>query len=611
MCGIMGYVGTEQATPILIDGLRRLEYRGYDSAGIAVLSSGEIKIVRAEGKLSNLERMVNECNLVGNTGIGHTRWATHGNPNEMNAHPHRSGDIVVVHNGIIENYLELRESLTASGHRFTSETDTEVICHLMDYNFKRNGGDSLSALRETLARLRGSYAMVIMNAQEPGVLYIAKTGSPMVLGESNGSRYVASDIPALLPYTKGVIFIEDGEHAVVSSREIKIYDSEGTRINREKQHIPWNPVMAEKGGFKHFMLKEIHDQRDMFQDIFAGRVSKERGVVELKEIDSLFDGSNPKFDRIAIVACGTSLHAAMVGRYIIESLTKIPVAIDYASEFRYRDPILDSRTLIVPISQSGETADTIAAEKLAKERGCTVMAICNVLGSSITRMADTTIYTYAGPEIGVASTKAFTAQLVALVLFALDVSRRTGSLGGAQIRSMVEEMLKLPRLVAEVLEQSNHIKDIAEMIAGAENVLFIGRNHNFPVALEGALKLKEISYVHSEGFAAGELKHGPIALIDSGVPVVAIIPKDESYEKMLSNIEEVKARGAFTIAVASEGDEAINFTVNEVVRIPAADEFMTPILASIPLQLIAYFAADHKGTDVDQPRNLAKSVTVE
>jgi len=349
----------------------------------------------------------------------------------------------------------------------------------------------------------------------------------------------------------------------------------------------------------------------MFQDIFAGRVSKERGAIELKEIDALFDGGKPKFDRIAIVACGTSLHAAMVGRYVIESLTKIPVAVDYASEFRYRDPILDSRTLIVPISQSGETADTLAAEKLAKERGCTVMAICNVLGSSITRAADTTIYTYAGPEIGVASTKAFTAQLVALVLFALDISRRTGSLGAEQIKSMVEEMLKLPRFVADVLEQSDHIKDIAEMIAGAENVLFIGRRHNFPVALEGALKLKEISYVHSEGFAAGELKHGPIALIDSGVPVVAIIPKDESYEKMLSNVEEVKARGAFTIAIASEGDEAINFTVNEVIRIPAASEFIIPILASIPLQLIAYFAADHKGTDVDQPRNLAKSVTVE
>jgi len=611
MCGIMGYIGNENATPILLDGLRRLEYRGYDSAGIAVSDSKDIKILRAEGKLSNLEVVIAESEINGHAGIGHTRWATHGIPSETNAHPHRSGDIVIVHNGIIENYLELKKFLIENGQEFTSETDTEVICHLVDHFYTKNGKDTLGAIKEAIGQLQGSYSIVIMNASEEDRIYVAKKGSPLVVGEGSGAKFVASDIPALLPYTKDVLFLEDGDFALISPKGIEIFDIEGNNADRQLQHIPWSPLMAEKGGYKHFMLKEIFEQVRILQDIYSGRIMSDKGSVVLNELNCLFDGAKPKFDKINIVACGTSLHAAMVGKHVIETLTRIPVMIDYASEFRYRDPILDDRTLIIPISQSGETADTLAAERLAKECGCPVLAICNVVGSSITRAADSTLYIHAGPEIGVASTKAFTAQLVSIYLFALNVAERLGQIEPNILKDHIAELLALPRHLRTVLNNADEVKRIAEEISDSNNILYIGRRFNCAVALEGALKLKEISYVHAEGFAAGELKHGPIALVDHGVPVNAVVPQDRTYDKVLSNIEEVKARGAFTVAVAFEDDDLIGEKVDEVIPIPKASKFLTPIIASVPLQLLAYYVADHKGTDVDQPRNLAKSVTVE
>lgn len=611
MCGIIGYIGTDEATPILLDGLRRLEYRGYDSAGIAVAGSEGIKIQRTEGKLNNLEVLLAESTIRGNIGIGHTRWATHGRPSEINAHPHRAGDIIVVHNGIIENYVELKHQLIENGRVFTSETDTEVISHLVDYHYNRNGGDTAAAVGSAIKELTGSYALVIMNAKEPGKLYVAKQGSPLVVGEYGGAKYVASDVPALLPYTKDMMFLEDGDFAVLSSDAVELFDDAGNKATRNTQHIPWSPLMAEKGGYKHFMQKEIFEQPTVLQDVLTGRITSDRSSVTLEELDCLFKDGQPKFDKVMIVACGTSLHAAQVGKYMIESLSRIHVSVDYASEFRYRDPIMDDRTLVIPISQSGETADTLAAEKMAEELGCPIMAICNVLGSSITRAADATLYIHAGPEIGVASTKAFTAQLVTLYLFALYLSEKLGRIEPDILKSHIAELLSLPRLVDETLKDADEVREIAESICDAPNVLYIGRGLNYPVALEGALKLKEISYLHAEGFPAGELKHGPIALIDHGVPVIALTPRDGTYDKVLANLEEVKARGAYTIAVAVKGDESIFEKVEALIKVPQASRFIMPIVAAIPLQLLAYYVADHKGTDVDQPRNLAKSVTVE
>jgi glucosamine--fructose-6-phosphate aminotransferase (isomerizing) len=611
MCGIIGYIGDDNATPVLIDGLKRLEYRGYDSAGIAVSCDGEIKIQRAEGKLSNLEQQISGLNLFGRIGIGHTRWATHGRPSEMNAHPQRAGDIIVVHNGIVENYADLKKFLMEEGRQFSSETDTEVICHLVDYFYKRNGGDTFKAMFEAKKMLKGSYAVVIMNAKEADRLYIARLGGPLVIGETKNANFVASDIPALLPYTKEMLFLEDGDLAILYRDKVELYDEEGREIKRTPQHIPWSPLMAEKGGYKHFMLKEIFEQPSVLQDVLAGRTSSTRDAVMLDEIDCLFDGGRPIFDDIMIIACGTSLHAAKVGKYMIESLAKVPVSVDYASEFRYRDPILGKRTLVVPISQSGETADTLAAQKMATDIGCPVMGICNVVGSSVTRAANTTIYIHAGPEIGVASTKAFTAQLVTLYLFALNLADRIGQVGRDELKKHINEFVRLPRLAERTLKGAKAVRNIAENLCEASDCLYIGRGMNYPVALEGALKLKEISYLHAEGFPGGELKHGPIALIDHGVPVIAIIPQDDTYDKILSNLEEVKARGAYTIALASECDKSIGEKVEDVITIPKACKFLTPVLASIPLQLLAYYVADHKGTDVDQPRNLAKSVTVE
>ena len=610
MCGIIGYVGREEAVPILLDGLRRLEYRGYDSAGVAVLGPEGVQIQRSEGKLSRLVGVLQEQPLRGTTGIGHTRWATHGRPSETNAHPHRSGDIVVVHNGIIENYVELKRFLVEQNYEFTSETDTEVVCHLVEH-FIRQGKGTFDAILAARERLQGSFALVILNAREPGVIYIAKRGSPLVVGEGKGEQLVASDIPALLPYTREMIFLEDGDCGIIRESGIELYGRDGKRLTRAPQTIPWNPLMAERGGYKHFMLKEIFEQPNVMQDVMAGRLDRDRGAVVLNELDPFFDGAQPRFDRIAIVACGTSLHAGMVGKYLIESLARIPVSVDLASEFRYREPLIDGRTLIVPISQSGETADTLAAQVMSRGHGAKVLAICNVVGSSITRAADATLYTHAGPEIGVASTKAFTAQLGALYLVALGLAGRTRRCEPAALRQHVEELLHLPRFLQQVLEGAPAIKRIAEELADASHVLFIGRGANFPVALEGALKLKEISYMHAEGFAAGELKHGPIALIDHGVPVVAIAPRDELRGKVLSNIEEVRARGACIVSVGTQGDSQLADLSRHFIGLPEASWFLSPVLVAVPLQLLAYYVADHKGTDVDQPRNLAKSVTVE
>ncbi|MFA4974167.1 MAG: glutamine--fructose-6-phosphate transaminase (isomerizing) [bacterium] len=610
MCGIIGYVGNSEATPVLLDGLKRLEYRGYDSAGIAVMGPHGLLIRRVEGKLGRLEAALAKEPMVGTSGVGHTRWATHGRPSENNAHPHRSGDIVVVHNGIIENFAELKRFLIAEGYKFSSETDTEVICHLIEH-YCRRGQRTLDALSSARARLKGSYAVVVMSVKEPDVLYVAKSGSPLVVGEGDGERFVASDIPALLPYTKDMIFLEDGDTAVITSSRIKILDGGGRDISRTPQRIPWNPLMAEKGGYKHFMLKEIFEQPQVMQDALAGRVDRDLGRVTLEEVDALFDGDRPRFDRIAIVACGTSFHAGMIGKYLIESLAKMPVAIDLASEFRYREPLLDERTLVISISQSGETADTLAAQKMSREFGTSVLGICNVVGSSIARSADATLYTHAGPEIGVASTKAFTAQLSALNLFALYLAQKRGTIDAAKEARLVEEMTQLPRFMQGVLAQAEEMRAIAESLSYSSHVLYIGRGTNYPIALEGALKLKEISYMHAEGFAAGELKHGPIALIDHGVPVIAIAPQDCMRDKVLSNIEEVRARGATVIAVGHKEDAELAEKSSHLIAIPKASWQATPMLTALPMQLIAYYAADHKGTDVDQPRNLAKSVTVE
>lgn len=611
MCGIVGYIGKEQATPILLDGLRRLEYRGYDSAGIAVIGEKGVTLRRTEGKLKKLEDLVASEKIDGVLGVGHTRWATHGRPSEANAHPHRFGNIIVVHNGIIENYMELRKFLGDAGHKFSSETDSEVISHLIEYYQRKNSGTTLDAVRQTLSKLRGSYALVILNVEEADRFYVVKKGSPLVVGEREGEAFVASDIPALLPYTKDVRFLEDGDYAVLSKTGAEIFDEAGKKIERKVHHIPWTPIMAERGGYKHFMLKEIFEQAHVMEDSMAGRLDQLNGKVVLDEISALFDGNKPKFDRISIIACGTSWHAGKVGKYLIESLARIPVSVDLASEFRYREPLIDNRTLVLSITQSGETADTLAAQTMAKELGALTLAVCNVVGSSISRHAMATLYTFAGPEIGVASTKAFTAQLVVLYLFALNLAHRVGKIDSSFLSKQVAEMACLPRFMKDVLENAPAIRDIAEQIADAPHVLFIGRGANFPVALEGALKLKEISYVHAEGFAGGELKHGPIALIDHGIPVVSIVPKDSTYEKIISNIEEVRARGASIVALATADDKYIKEKAEYVIYLPKTSWYITPILAAVPLQLLAYYVADHKGTDVDQPRNLAKSVTVE
>ncbi|MSP62697.1 MAG: glutamine--fructose-6-phosphate transaminase (isomerizing) [Myxococcales bacterium] len=611
MCGIVGYIGDRECTPILIEGLRRLEYRGYDSAGVAVLepdSAGTLatRVVRCRGKLGNLEKLLRDSPPTGRVGMGHTRWATHGRPSDENAHPHKHGSVSVVHNGIIENYLALRASLSARGHKFTSETDTEIIAHLVDDELKAGGG-LREAVRRALAQVQGAYAIVVLSDAAPGSIIAAKNASPLVLGVGEGENFVASDVPAILAHTRQMMFLEEGEIAELTRGGIAICDLAGKAIQRIPRTIQWSSVMAEKAGYKHFMLKEIHEQDRAVTDTLRGRVSIEKA-------DALLDGielAPSEMKKLTLIACGTSWHAALVGKFLIEQIARIPVEVDLASEYRYRDPIIGPGDLLLAISQSGETADTLAAVKEARGKGATVMCIANVVDSSIPRACHHALYTHAGPEIGVASTKAFTTQLAALVLLAIHLGRRSGALDEARAATLIREFMAIPQKMADVFGHSPQIQVIARRYGKARDFLFLGRGNNYPIALEGALKLKEISYIHAEGYAAGEMKHGPIALIDEHMPVVVVCPKGPGYEKVMSNLAEVKARDGKIIAIATRGDSDIGAIADEVILIPDAPAPLLPLLTVLPLQLLAYHIADFKGTDIDQPRNLAKSVTVE
>ena len=609
MCGIIGYIGNEPAVPILIEGLKKLEYRGYDSSGIAVLQKGSLVIRRAVGKLQNLEAVLQREALTGTMGIGHVRWATHGRPSEENAHPHRAGSVVVVHNGIIENYAALKKDLLAQGRTFLSETDTEVIAHLID-SIAAKGIGLEEAVREAARHLVGAYAIAVVDERTPDVMVGARKGSPLVIGLGQGEFFVASDIPAILHRTRDVLFLNDDEMAVLSAEGVRVTDLRGNEVSREVTRVLWNPVMAEKGGYRHFMLKEIYEQPRAIMDTLRGRISQDTGIIHLEEL-----GIAPErfdhFKKIFIVACGTSWHAGLVGKYMIEEMASIPTEVDIASEFRYRKPLVNGETLLIAITQSGETADTLAAMREAKARGATVVTICNVVGSTASREADGVVYTHAGPEIGVASTKAFTAQLTALYLFGLHFGSMRGTLSTDDIRKRLIDLVHLPTLVEQCLEQNDAIEQIARRYFKANDFLYLGRGPNYPVALEGALKLKEISYIHAEGYPAGEMKHGPIALIDENMPVVVLAGKNNVYEKILANIQEVKARSGIVIALANDGDPDLAKLVDHVISVPATNPLLLPIIMSIPLQLLAYHIAVLRGADVDQPRNLAKSVTVE
>jgi glucosamine--fructose-6-phosphate aminotransferase (isomerizing) len=609
MCGIIGYIGKEPAVPILIEGLKKLEYRGYDSAGVAVLQNGKFAVRRAVGKLHNLETLLRNETLTGKIGVGHVRWATHGRPSEENAHPHRAGNIVVVHNGIIENYTALKKQLEAQGHIFQSETDTEVIAHLIN-SIAQKGPGLEEAVREATKLLEGAYAIAVIDERDPDVVVGARKGSPLVVGLGEGEFFLASDIPAILHRTRDVLFLNDDEMAILTNEGVRITDLKGAAITREITRVMWNPVMAEKGGYRHFMLKEIYEQPRAIMDTIRGRISLETGTIYLQEI-----GVSPeqikKLKKIYIVACGTSWHAGLVGKYMFEELARVTTEVDIASEFRYRSPLVDREDLLIAITQSGETADTLAAMREAKKRGATVVAICNVVGSTASREAAGVIYTHAGPEIGVASTKAFTAQLTALYLFGLFLGSLRGSLSPEDVKKHLSDVVRLPSLVERCLETDENIAVIAKRYFKATDFLYLGRGPNFPVALEGALKLKEISYIHAEGYPAGEMKHGPIALIDENLPVVVLAGKNSVYEKILGNIEEVKARGGIVIALITEGDKEISEKVNHFISIPDTNQLLMTILMAVPLQLLAYHIAVLLGADVDQPRNLAKSVTVE
>jgi glucosamine--fructose-6-phosphate aminotransferase (isomerizing) len=609
MCGIVGYLGPRETAKVLIDGLKRLEYRGYDSAGIAVFHRGKVEIRRKEGKLTKLEELIGGETFDGKVGIGHTRWATHGRPSDENAHPHKAGKVAVVHNGIIENYLPLKEILKSKGHVFTSETDTEIISHLID-EFIQEGHSSLEAVRIALDKIKGSYALGILFEGDEECLIAARKESPLVIGLGKKEYFIASDIPPILPYTRDFIFMEDGEVALLSSEGVKVFNGKGDKVSKEPKRVNWNPLMAEKGGYKHFMLKEIFEQPRAVIDTIRGRLSEEKGDAVLENVH--FD---PKFlkkmRRISLIACGTSYHAALVGKFLIEEFCRISVEADIGSEFRYRNPIIGENDLLVAISQSGETADTLAALREAKRKGAMTLAICNAVESSLAREADHVIYTHAGPEIGVASTKTFVTQLVILFLLGLRIGRELGLLSNEAGKTLIEELVRVPHLMEEILKKSNQVAKIARKYLHSRDFLYLGRGINYPIALEGALKLKEISYVHAEGYPAGEMKHGPIALIDREMPVVVLATKNDVYEKVISNIEEVKAREGKIIALASPSDREIVKKVDDVIFIPETLPSLTPILLTIPLQLLAYYMADFKGTDVDQPRNLAKSVTVE
>ncbi len=609
MCGIVGYIGPENATDILLEGLRRLEYRGYDSAGIAVIRRGEINIRRSVGKIVNLDDAIRDAPLEGSTGIGHTRWATHGKPSEENAHPHRdcTGKLVVVHNGIIENYRTLRQELAGAGHTMASETDTEVIVHLVESHFK---GNLEEAVRQTIRQLEGVYALAVMHADEPDTLVAARSGPPLVIGLGEGEMFIASDIPAVLHHTRQFIYLEDGQIASVTADNIRLTDLDGAEVAIDPVTVPWDPILAEKGGYKHFMHKEIHEQPQALADTLRGRYFEDGGKIALDDID-LDDAFLNGLERCFIVACGTSWHAGLVGQFLLEELAGIPTSVDYGSEFRYRNPIIGDRTLSIAISQSGETADTLAAVRECREKGASILSICNVVGSMITRESDAVLYTHAGPEIGVASTKAFTTQIVCLILLAVYLGRRRGFLDAGRAQEIMDSLYTLPHHVERIMEEEAAIEELGSLYYHHTDFLYLGRGIHYPIALEGALKLKEISYIHAEGYPAGEMKHGPIALIDENMPVLFLATRDHVYEKVISNMEEVKARSGKVIAVADHDDEDLKENADHLIRIPTTDPLITPILATIPLQLFAYHVAVLKGTDVDQPRNLAKSVTVE
>jgi len=620
MCGIVGYIGPKKVVPVIIEGLRKLEYRGYDSAGIAVVNgTGKIEIRRAPGKLKNLEEVLRESPIEGSYGIGHTRWATHGRPTEENAHPHRdcTGQYVVVHNGIIENYLELKEKLQREGHKFVTETDTEIVAHMVEKYAKELPFED--AVRKTLKDLRGIYSLVFLSAKDPQKLIAARIGPPSVIGLGDGEFFVASDIPALLEHTRKIFFLADGDVAVLTRDGVRVTDLDGKPVDRPAHQVTWDPIMAEKGGYKHFMQKEIFEQPRAVRDTLLGRISQDTGKVFLDEM-AITEKAFREFQNVRIVACGTSWHAGLAGKFMIERLARLPVEVDYGSEFRYRDPIIDSRTLTVCISQSGETADTLAAQREAKQKGSPSLAICNVKGSMITREAAGTILTHAGPEIGVASTKAFTAQLAALLLLASYLGQVREKLAPDAARKLMLEFTRIPHKMETILqkEETGFYEGLARQYFRQSDFLYLGRGIHYPIALEGALKLKEISYIHAEGYPSGEMKHGPNALIDENLPVVVLATRDESdpasmtlYEKSVSNIKEVKARDGIVISVVTSGDHLAREASDHIIELPAAPDLLSPMLEIIPLQLLAYYIAVRRGCDVDQPRNLAKSVTVE
>jgi glutamine---fructose-6-phosphate transaminase (isomerizing) len=620
MCGIVGYVGDKQVVPLIIEGLRKLEYRGYDSAGIAVADGDHrLELRRAEGKLRNLEECIRLNPLDGTFGIGHTRWATHGRPTEENAHPHRdqSGNVVVVHNGIIENYLPLKEKLAAEGHEFKTETDTEVVAHLIGHYKDTEGIDLEQAVRRTVQELKGIFALAIISVDEPDTIVAAREGPPVVIGLGDGEFFVASDIPAILHHTRDVFFLGDREIAVLTRDSVRVTDFQGNVVEPKQQRITWDPILAEKGGFKHFMLKEIYEQPRAVRDTSQGRISLDTGRVYLDQMD-ISDEEFRSLRSIKMAACGTSWHAALAGKYMLEQLARVPVDVDYASEFRYRDPVLSEEDLLIVISQSGETADTIAAMREARRSGCRVLSICNVQGSMITREAGGTILTHAGPEIGVASTKAFTSQMVALYLFAIHLGTLRGTIDEDRAKKLVKDLAELPLKIEHLLNDADSIEELSREFFRVQDFLYLGRGINFPVALEGALKLKEISYIHAEGYAAGEMKHGPNALIDEKLPVVVINTRETGdpgselrYEKTHSNIVEVKARDGIVIAVLTEGDSMSSRVADHVIEVPETSDLLGPVLSVVPLQLLSYHIAVRRGCDVDQPRNLAKSVTVE
>jgi glucosamine--fructose-6-phosphate aminotransferase (isomerizing) len=610
MCGIFGYIGNKEATPFLVEGLKRLEYRGYDSAGIATLDQGKLYVSKCVGKISDLEAILQHKPIGGEIGIGHTRWATHGRPSHLNSHPHEDckSELVVVHNGIIENYVELKRELTERGHKFRSDTDTEVMAHLIEENL--DGGDLTTAVRKSLQLVRGSYALAVISEREPGKIVAARHGSPLIVGHGENENFIASDIPAILKHTSRIIYLENGEIAEITARGVNFFDLAGKALSKEVNFISWDPASAERGGYSHFMLKEIHEQPNAIRNTIEGRVEAESHKIHFDELN-LTEEEIKRINRVVFTACGTSWHAGLVGEYLFEQFAKLPAEVEYAAEFRYRHPIIDENTLVVAITQSGETADTLGAVWEAKAQNAKVIAICNVVGSSIAREAHGVVYTNAGPEIGVASTKAFTTQLTVIYLLAILFGKKRGTISPSEAVKLINDLIEIPEKIERTLLTESAVEKIAQRLFKSTNALYLGRGKGFPIALEGALKLKEVSYIHAEGYPAAEMKHGPIALIDENMPVVVLALSGRRYDKILGNIEEVKARGGIVIAVACENDKAIKTQADEIIYIPSTTEALSPILAVVPLQLLAYYIAVKRGCHVDQPRNLAKSVTVE